>query len=320
MISTVRREDIEDAARRIDGAVRRTPVLAVDASDLATTGTLFLKLELVQHSGTFKARGALNALLQGPVPDDGVLVASGGNHGAAVAWAAQRLGHRATIFVPSIVAPAKVARLRAYGAVVELVPGVYADALAAAARHGEGGTALSVHAYDDAAVVAGAGTLGRELDAQVSALDTVVVACGGGGLSGGVAAWFGDRVRLVVVETEGTATYAAARAAGGPTDVPVSGIAADALGATRLGSIAWKTLQGLDAVSVVVGDDDVRRAQATLWDRFRLPSEPAAATAVAALTTGAYRPRPDERVAVVLCGANTDPASLTPATGNLAVP
>lgn len=305
------RQDVAAAARRLGGAVRRTPVLDVDAADLGTAGRLVMKLELLQQSGTFKARGALNALQQGPVPPVGVLVASGGNHGAAVAWAAQRLGHPATVFVPSVVAPVKIARLQAYGAEVTVVPGVYADALAAAGRFGEGRDALSVHAYDDPAVVAGAGTVGLELSEQVPDLDTVVVACGGGGLSGGLATWFGPGVRLVVAETSGTATFAGAVAAGGPVEVEVTGLAADALGATRLGSIAWAALGSVGARSVVVSDDDVRQAQRVLWDRFRLVAEPAAATAVAALTTGAYRPAPDERVAVVLCGANTDPALLS---------
>ena len=310
MPAAVDRGDVLAAARRIGGAIRQTPVLAVDPTELGTPGRCWLKLELVQHSGSFKARGALNAVLQGPVPDGGVLGASGGNHGAAVAWAARRLGHRATIFVPEVVGPAKVARLRAYGAVVEVVPGVYADALAAAQRFGRGDAALSVHAYDDPAVVAGAGTVGVELEQQVPELDTVVVACGGGGLSGGLAVWFEDRVRLVVVETPGTATFAAARAAGRPVDVAVSGLAADALGATRLGAIGWDVLRTVDAGSAIVADADVRSAQRLLWDRYRLITEPAGAAAVAALTTGAYRPEPGERVAVILCGANTDPAAV----------
>jgi threonine dehydratase len=307
---TVPVDDIAAASGRLAGQVRRTPVLAVDDGELGPAGPRWLKLEVVQHSGTFKARGALNALLTQAVPDAGVLVASGGNHGAAVAWAARRLGHRATIYVPEVVAPAKVARLRAYGAEVRLVPGVYADALDAADEHARQRPVLAVHAYDDPAVVAGAATLAVELDEQVPALDTVVVACGGGGLSAGLASWFGARVRLVVVETAGTATFAGALAAGGPVDVAVSGVAADALGATRLGSIAWSALSSVDARSVVVTDEDVVAAQHLLWDRFRVVAEPAASAAVAALTTGAYRPDPDERVAVVLCGANTDPSSL----------
>lgn len=298
------------AAARIAGLVRRTPVIDVDASDFGLGGRLTLKLELLQHSGTFKARGALHALLTGPVPSAGVLVASGGNHGAAVAWAAQRLGHRATVFVPSVVAEVKVDRLRSYGAEVHVVPGVYADALTAAARFGQGRQVLSVHAYDDPAVVAGAGTVGVELSEQVPSLTTVVVACGGGGLSGGVATWFGPAARLVVAESEGTATFAAAVAAGGPIEVPVSGIAADALGASVLGSLGWRALQAVDAHSTVVPDDEVRQAQRLLWDRLRVVAEPAAATALAALTSGAYRPATDEHVAVILCGANTDPRSL----------
>lgn len=306
----VSQDDIEAAADRLAGVVRRTPVAEVDAEDLGTTGRIWLKLEQLQHSGTFKARGAANALRSQDVPPGGVLAASGGNHGAAVAWAAERLGHRATIVVPAVTAAVKVARLRAYGATVEVVPGVYADALAAARRRAEAGDVLSVHAYDEPAVVAGAGTLGPELAQQVPDLDTVVVACGGGGLAGGLASWFGRGARLVVVEAPGTATYAAARAAGRPVDVEVSGPTADALGATRLGRLGWRALSAVDAPSVVVADDEVLGARRLLWDRLRLVVEPAAAAAVAALTTGAYRPAPGERVAVVVCGANTDPATL----------
>lgn len=307
----VERDDVARAAGRLAGRIRRTPVVEVAAEDLDTTGRIGLKLEQLQHSGTFKARGALHALLHGPVPDAGVLAASGGNHGAAVAWAARALGHRATVFVPDVVAPAKVARLRAYGAEVTIVPGVYADALAAAELFGRGGGALSVHAYDDPTVVAGAGTVGLELSEQLPEVDSVVVACGGGGLAAGIAAWFGPAVSLVLAETEGTASYAAAMAAGAPVPIPVSGLAADALGATQLGTIAWDLLSSVGAASVVVGDDEVRSAQRLLWERFRLVAEPAAATAVAALTSGRYRPSSDERVAVVLCGANTDPGSVT---------
>jgi threonine dehydratase len=310
--ASIGREDIEQAATRLSATIRRTPVLEVDAADVGTTGRLWLKLELLQHSGSFKARGAANAIGSTPVPAGGVLAASGGNHGAAVAWAAQRFGHAATIVVPAIAAAAKVARLRTYGARVEIVPGVYADALTVARRLAEQGDVRSVHAYDEPAVLAGAGTVGRELTEQVPGLDTVLVACGGGGLAGGIATWLGDATRLVVVEAEGTGTYAAAVAAGHPVDIEVTGLTADALGATRLGTLGWRALHEVGAPSVIVTDDEVRAARQRLWDTFRLVTEPAAAAALAALTSGAYRPRPGERVAVVLCGANTDPTDLTP--------
>jgi threonine dehydratase len=304
--------DIERAAERLHPHLRRTPVLTVAGDDVGAdaTVTVAVKLELLQHSGSFKARGATNFLLTNEIGPAGVVAASGGNHGAAVAWAAQCLGHRATIFVPTIAAPAKVERLRAYGAVVHQVGGVYADALAASRELQARSGAVAVHAYDDDTVMAGAGTTGRELDHQVDGLDAVVVACGGGGLAGGTAAWFGRRAEIVVCETEGTPSYARAREAGRPVDVPVSGIAADALGASRLGTGGWSQLSAVDATSVVVTDGDVVAARHLLWDRFRLVTEPSAAVPVAALLSGRYRPTAGAAVGVVICGANTDPGSV----------
>lgn len=300
-------DDITEAADRIGSFVRATPCVTVDGAELGTMGTVTLKLELVQHSGSFKARGASNFLLASEIGDAGVVAASGGNHGAAVAWAAQRLGHRAAIFVPTISAPAKVERLRSYGAEVHQVGAVYAEALAASEDHVATTGATPVHAYESPLVVAGAGTAGRELEAQADPLDLVLVACGGGGLVGGVATWFEGRAQVVACETEGTASYAAAVAAGRPVAVEVSGVAADALGATQIGNLAFAQLTraGSAAGSVVVDDDAVQAARHLLWDRFRVVTEPSAAVPVAALISGAVRPDPDQHVGVIVCGANT---------------
>ncbi len=299
-------EDIEQAVKRIGAMVRRTPTITIDGGQLDTAGTLSLKLELVQHSGTFKARGASNFMLANPISNAGVVAASGGNHGAAVAWAAQQLGHRASIFVPTISAPTKVERLRGYGAEVHQVGAVYAEALAASRELVERSGATAIHAYEDRMVMAGAGTLGLELEDQVGPLDTVLVACGGGGLAGGIAAWLGSRTKVVACETNGTATYARAREAGRPVEVEIGGVAADALGASRLGDLAWRCLTVAGADSVLVSDAEVVEARQILWDRFRLLVEPSAAVPVAALLSGRYRPAPDEHVGVVICGANTD--------------
>ncbi|MFV0526033.1 MAG: serine/threonine dehydratase [Acidimicrobiales bacterium] len=306
-------DHVNTAAGRIGGVVRSTPILVVPATDLVDDldpdVTVVLKLELVQHSGSFKARGAGHAVISADIGPSGVVAASGGNHGAAVAWAARRLGHPATIFVPTITAPAKRARLDSYGATVVEAGANYAEAHAACLDHlagwSDGPPPVEIAAYDDPVVVAGAGTLARELSRQHPGLDAVLVACGGGGLAAGTAAWFGTTAELVACETTGTAAYAAARTAGQPVEVPVSGIAADALGASRLGALPFAQLQAVDARSAVVTDDGIRTAMAALWDRFRLVVEPAAAAPLAALLSGQYAPRPGSTVAVVLCGANT---------------
>jgi threonine dehydratase len=282
--------------------------MTIDAADLGVScgaSQLLLKLEQTQHSGSFKARGALHALLTAEQAPDGVVAASGGNHGVAVAWAARSLGLAANIFVPDIAAAAKVDRLRRLDAVVHQVGVEYSESLAAAHRFTQDKSVTTVHAYDQFEVIAGSGTLARELDEQTGhAFDTVVVACGGGGLAGGLSSWWGSAKRLLLVETTGTATYSAALAHGGPVDVSVAGVAADALGARRLGDLPWAALSRTSAESVLVGDEAVAAAQQVLWDEVRLRVEPAAATALAALRVGAVECSPDERVAVVLCGAN----------------
>ncbi len=282
-------------------------MVEVDAADLGVDGVdrVHLKLEFTQHGGSFKARGALHALLTSGHADRGVVAASGGNHGVAVAWAARTLGVTAHIFVPEIAAPAKVAALAALGAQVHQEGRDYSEALAAAGRFDPAGDLATVHAYDQVEVIAGAGTLAREIDDQVGLPDTVVLATGGGGLAGGAACWWGSAVRVVAVETEGTPTFAAALAAGEPVDIEVSGIGADALGARRIGALAWTSMRAAGATSAVVSDQDVVEAQRVLWERCRLLVEPAGATGLAALRRGVVPSLGGQRVVVVLCGANT---------------
>lgn len=304
------RDDVVGASVRIAGRVRRTPVLAVEAGLIGPTAVV-LKLEHLQHTGSFKARGALSAMLATELPSSGVVAASGGNHGLAVSWAAAQLGVPATVFVPETAPMAKVGGLRELGADVHLVGQRYEQALAAAVDHQRRAGAVAVHAYDEPAVVAGQGTVGLELAEQVEGIDTVLVAVGGGGLAGGVAAALAGEARVVGVEPEGCPTWHRAFAAGGPVDVEVGGLGADALGATRLGGVAWSVLERTGAASVLVEPDDVVRARQLLWRRLHLVVEAGGAVAVAALLSGAYVPAEGERVAVVLCGANTDPADLS---------
>ncbi|MBB2911957.1 threonine dehydratase [Streptosporangium becharense] len=296
--------DVERAAARIAGRVRRTPVLEVSPG-------LFLKLEGTQHAGSFKTRGGFNrALSAGRLPETGLIAASGGNHGLAVAYVARSLGVRAEIFVPTVASPVKVEGLRALGAVVTQTGAVYAEAYEASAkRAGETG-ALDVHAYDQAEVVAGQGTVGLEVLEQTGGVDTVLVAVGGGGLIAGIVAAVAGRARVVAVEPELIPTMHRALAAGGPVGVEVGGVAADALGASRLGDIAYEIAGAADVHSVLVPDEAIVEARRELWRTCRVAAEYAGATAYAALMTGAYTPAPGERVAVVVCGANTDPATL----------
>ena len=305
------RADIEATAVRLSPLVRGTPIIEVDPHDLGLPGLrsrVVLKLELLQHSGSFKGRGAHAQLLADDLPDAGVVAASGGNYGVAVAYAARRLGVPATVFVPDTTAPAKLDRLRGLGATVQVVPGLYDDALAASRSHATASGARFLHAFDQPEMLAGAGTMARELGVQAT-VDRVIVAVGGGGLIGGAACWFRGDLALTGVETEGCNALAAARRAGHPVDVDVSGLAADALGARRVGELGFAAAQRwVDAV-VVVPDDAVADAQRRLWAALRIATEPAGAAALAALTTGALAAA-GERVAVVLCGANVDPAAL----------
>ncbi len=305
--------DIEAAAARIQGHVRRTPIIELEPRAFGVAARLVLKLELMQHAGSFKSRGAFNRLLAAQVPEAGVIAASGGNHGAAVAYAARQLGHRAEIFVPESTPDVKIERLRRYGAQVMLSGASYAEAWAASQTRARDTGALEVHAYDQPEVVAGQGTLGREFEGQckatdLSGLDTVFVAVGGGGLIGGVAAWFAGRVKVVAVEPERCPTLYTAIRDGEPVDVEVGGIAADSLGARRIGRIGFEVArQHVDSI-VLVSDQEIRDSQRALWDSVRMLVEPGAAAALAGLRTGKYQVGAGERVGVVVCGANTDPA------------
>ncbi|WP_433530008.1 threonine/serine dehydratase [Micromonospora sp. CA-263727] len=308
----VDRNDVEAAAKLVGERVRRTPVITVRGRDLGLPGELSLKLELHQHTGSFKPRGAFNRLLQGALPGAGVLAASGGNHGLAVAYAARELGVPAEIFVPVTASPVKVQRLSRLGAQVRQVGEHYADALEASSRRAEETGALVVHAYDQPEVVAGQGTLARELEQQLDRIDTVLVAVGGGGLIGGIATWFDGGPRVVAVEPARIPTLHAGLAAGRPVDIEVGGIAADSLGARRIGGLAFDVATRTGVRSVLVGDDDLIRARQLLWSELRVAAELGGATALAALLTGAYVPQSGERVVVVVCGGNTDPSDLGP--------
>jgi threonine dehydratase len=302
-------DDIRAAAERIAPHVRHTPVLPLAAGDLVPGHPVVLKLEQLQHTASFKARGAFNGMLSMDMPKAGAIAASGGNHGAAVAYAARALGYPAEIFVPSIIAPAKKARLEDYGAVVNVVGREFAEALEACrARQAETGAVL-LHAYDQPEILAGQGTVGLEFEAQAPELDTVLVAVGGGGLIGGIASWYRGRTKLVAVEAEGTATLHSARASGAPVDIAVSGLTADSLGARRIGDLPFEAATRFVADSVLVREDAIRATQRRLWDKLRLITEPGGATALAALLCGAYAPAPDEKVGVLICGGNAAPSS-----------
>jgi threonine dehydratase len=303
----ITRERIVAAERVIRPYIRRTPLSEADAADFGLApARLLFKLELVQHSGSFKARGAFANLLLRPVPEAGVVAASGGNHGAAVAYAARRLGVRATIFVPGITSPAKLERIRNYGAEVIVQGERYADALAASEVHLAATGAMQVHAYDQLETLLGQGTIGLELEADAPDINSLLVAVGGGGLIGGIAAWYSGRIKIVAVESDAAPTLHAAFAAGRPVDAPAGGIAADSLAPRSVGRLMFPIARAYVAPDVVlVTDDDIRNAQAALWAALRVVAEPGGAAAFAALLSGRYRPAPGERVAVLVCGGNT---------------
>ena len=291
--------------------VRHTPIIAVEAQDLGLdTPPLVMKLEFLQHTGSFKPRGAFTNLLMRPSPAAAVAAASGGNHGAAVAYAAHRLGIPAVIFVPSVCSPAKIERIRACGAEVVIGGELYADALAASAQRIADTGALAIHAYDQIETLLGQGTVGKELEDQLSAahqeVDTLLVAVGGGGLIGGIASYLGGRIKIVAVEPEQAPTLHRALAAGRPVDAPAGGIAADSLAPKQVGSLMFPIAEKHVSPEVIlVSDDEIRRAQAAMWDQMRLVAEPGGAAALAALHCGKYRPSTNERVAVLVCGGNT---------------
>lgn len=285
--------------------IRRTPVVEIAGADLGREPfRLHVKLELLQHAGSFKARGAFANLLLRPVPAAGVAAASGGNHGAAVAYAARRLGMPATIFVPSISSPAKIDRIRSYGAELIVGGAGYSDALVACEAWVARTGALPVHAFDQDETLCGQGTLALELEQQAE-VDTVLVAVGGGGLIGGIGAWYDGRVKLVGVEPEGAPTLTRALAAGHPVDAEVGSIAADSLAPRRIGERVFPIAQRTVDHVVLVSDQDIHGAQEMLWRTLRVVAEPGGAAAFAALVSGRYRPLASERVAVVVSGGNT---------------
>ena len=294
------------AAGRIAPHVRRTPVLEADGADFGLDGVrLVFKLEFLQHAGSFKARGAFNNMLTRAIPGVGVVAASGGNHGAAVAYAAMKTAHPATIFVPSVASPAKMEQIRSYGARLEIAGERYNDALLAAERWAGESGAMAIHAYDQPETLQGQATLGPELESQAPKLDALLVAVGGGGLIGGVAAWYRGRVPVIGVEPEAAPTLTRALEAGEPVDSPAGGIAADSLAPKRVGTLMFPVAQRYVERTILVTDEAIVEAQRALWNTLRIVAEPGGAAAMAALLSGAMGARKGETIGVVLCGANT---------------
>jgi threonine dehydratase len=309
---SINRESIAATEAAIRQHIRCTPVLECDGADVGVDARIFLKLELLQHSGSFKARGAFANLAVRHVPAAGVIAASGGNHGAAVAYAARHMGVHATIFVPTIASPNKIQRIRDYGAELRVGGDRYDDALAASEAWAAQSGAMRVHAFDQAETMLGQGTIGLELEQQVPDLDTVLVAVGGGGLIAGIAAWFAGKVRIIGVEPEGAPTLFKAFEAGRPVDAPTEGIAADSLAPRRIGDRVFPIARRYVERVVLVSDDEIVAAQKALWSSARIVAEPGGAASTAALIAGRYLPRAGERVAVVVSGGNTNPAILSP--------
>jgi threonine dehydratase len=300
------RDEIAQTERLIRPHIRRTPIIEVDAADfgLATT-RLGFKLELLQHAGSFKARGAFANLLTREIPRPGVVAASGGNHGVAVAYASMKLGIPAKIFVPTISSPSKIQRIRDYRAELVVTGDRYADALAASEVWSQQSGALSIHAYDQRETLLGQGTIGLEIEEQSPDIDTLLVAVGGGGLIAGIAAWFGGKIRVVGVEPEAAPTLTMALQAGEPVDAPAGGIAADSLAPRRVGTLVYPIAKRCADHVVLVADDEIKRAQLVLWETLRVVAEPGGAAAFAALLADRYQPRPGEHVGVLLSGGNT---------------
>lgn len=303
-------DDIRAAAARIAPHIRRTPVIRLAPAETGLEHPLALKLEQLQVTGSFKPRGAFNRMLAAEIPAAGVVAASGGNHGLAVAHAARTLGIKAEIFVPEITPEAKRARIAATGATLTVGGAAYDQArIASEARAAETG-ALLVHAYDQEEILAGQGTVGLEFEQDAPELTHVVVAAGGGGLYGGIASWYGARAGMVIVEPEECPTLFAAGMVGHPVDVPAGGIAADSLGARRVGTLAFEVMMREGGRAVSIQDNAIRNTQRWLWDRMRLVVEPGGATALAAVLSGAWTPPAGAMVGVVVCGANCDPGSV----------
>jgi threonine dehydratase len=312
MTTTVRpspnidRESIVSTYATIRPYIRRTPVIEVEGSDFGLDGVrLALKLEQLQHSGSFKARGAFTNLLTRPIPAAGVVAASGGNHGTAVAFAAMKLNKPARIFVPEVASPAKLERIRGYGADLVVTGERYADALAASEIWAAQSGALAVHAYDQIETLLGQATVGLEFEEQCPQLDSLIVAVGGGGLIGGIAAWYSSRVRIIGVEPEAAPTLTRALEAGHPVDAEAGGIAADSLAPRQVGHLMFPIAQRHVQKVLLVSDEAIRKAQQTLWQELRIVAEPGGAAAFAALLSGRYQPQAGERVGVLICGGNT---------------
>jgi threonine dehydratase len=307
----VDRAAIAAAYERIRPYVRTTPILEVEGSELGLDGlSLVLKLEQLQHAGSFKSRGAFANLLGRTVPPAGVVAASGGNHGVAVSYAASRLGVKATIFLPKVASPAKIARIRGYGAELVIGGDFYADALAASEDFAKRTGAIPIHAYDQVETMQGQGSVGLELSRQAPDLDALVVAVGGGGLLGGIAAWYAGSIELVGVEPESAPTLTHALAAGRPVDAPAGGVAADSLAPRRVGALMYPIATSYVSRVVLVADDAIVEAQRLLWERLRLAVEPGGAAALAALLSRRFVPEKGRRVGVLVCGANTDAVRL----------
>src|SRR5262245_28980932 len=299
---------IQETYAIIQPHVRLTPVVTADGADFGLglpPFPLTLKLENVQHAGSFKTRGAFANLLLRPIPAAGVAAASGGNHGVAVAYAARQVGAPAKIFLPTVSSPAKIARIREYGADLVVGGDLYADALAACEAWVRQSGAMAVHAYDQPHTLLGQGTIGLELTAQAPDLDTLLVAVGGGGLIGGIAAWYGGRVSVVGVEPELAPTLFDALKAGRPVDAPAGGIAADSLAPKQVGALMFPIAQAYVKRVILVSDDAISQAQRALWSTLRIVAEPGGAAALAALLSRAYVPGAGERVGILICGGNT---------------
>jgi len=305
------REGIARTYDVIRSHIRRTPVVDVDAADFGLDPMpLVLKLELMQHTGSFKTRGAFSNLLTRAVPAAGVVAASGGNHGVAVAYAAMKVGTPARIFVPTVSSPAKMERIRSYGAELVVAGDRYNDALLASVEWAAQSGAMPVHAYDQMETLWGAGSVALEFAEQAPGIDTLLVACGGGGLIGGIAGWYQGRVRIVGVEPEKAPTLYRALEAGRPVDAEAGGIAADSLAPKRVGELMFPLAQRWITRVALVSDEAIVAAQRALWSTLRVVAEPGGAAAFAALLSGAYRPVAGERVGVLICGANTTAVAL----------
>ena len=303
---TIDGEHITSTEQLIRPYIRRTPVIQVDGADFGLpNAALALKLEFLQHAGSFKPRGAFTNLLLRDVPPTGVVAASGGNHGVAVAYAAMKLGKRARIFVPTVASPAKMDSIRSYGADLVVTGDRYADALAASEQWFEESGAMPVHAFDQVETLLGQGTVGLEFEQQEPKFDTLLVAVGGGGLIGGIAAWYAGRIQIIGVEPEAAPTLTRALEAGRPVDAPAGGIAADSLAPKRVGELMFPIAKKYVSRVVLVSDNALEQAQQALWNVLRIASEPGGAATLAALLSGAYQPRPTERVGILLCGGNT---------------